>query len=439
MKTNTENLSSTTPPIFILCCERSGSSLLRYILDTHPDIASPAELNLAKLCRSLYVFIESTMGQISSWSEESQKKHAIAEEVRQIIFSVMTKYAKSKNKLMWCEKSPSNIDNVAWLETVFPDSKYICLHRHAMDVVQSCLEATKYSFMPEQLSYVCRNSGNIVGAMLENWIVKTKALLEFEKKHKTQCFRIKYESYVLNPGLSLGTMFEFLNVSWDESLLEKVFSVQHDGGFEDQKLQFSQSIHSRSIGKGATIKRRFIPNDLLGQMNELLAELDYPIVDTNWDSVLSLDNQLNSDSTLETLTSTLEDIFTQIFPPRLQELKEALERNPVIYQIIVVGKNAGIWTIDLTKPKNQISKEKAERNADCVARVSAKDLVELVNGNTNPVELQMQEKLQITGDAKLAEIFCLFLVGRLQSYQSSVSCWWQRHSTDIEESHKSAL
>lgn len=96
MKINAENSSPTAPPIFILCCERSDSSLLRYILDTHPDIASPAELNLGELCRSLYFFIESTIGEISSWQEESQKKDAIAQEVRKMI------YPELSIATIWC-------------------------------------------------------------------------------------------------------------------------------------------------------------------------------------------------------------------------------------------------------------------------------------------------------------------------------------------------
>jgi hypothetical protein len=36
------------PPIFILSCYRSGSTLLRYILDSHPDVYCPPELSLGQ-------------------------------------------------------------------------------------------------------------------------------------------------------------------------------------------------------------------------------------------------------------------------------------------------------------------------------------------------------------------------------------------------------
>jgi protein-tyrosine sulfotransferase len=39
------------PPIFILSDFRSGSTLLRYVVDAHPRLCCPAELRLAYLCQ----------------------------------------------------------------------------------------------------------------------------------------------------------------------------------------------------------------------------------------------------------------------------------------------------------------------------------------------------------------------------------------------------
>lgn len=75
----------------------------------------------------------------------------------------------------------------------------------------------------------------------------------------------------------------------------------------------------------------------------------------------------------------------------------------------------------MTKATNHLGREK--ENADCIVTVSSKDVVDLVNGNVNPVELERQGKLHIAGEAVLGEIFCWFLVGRLQWYKSSPD-WW---------------
>ena len=58
--------------VFILCTPRSGSSLLRYILDTHPAICCPGELSLGQLCKDLYTAFYYTVGQVRASSEESR-------------------------------------------------------------------------------------------------------------------------------------------------------------------------------------------------------------------------------------------------------------------------------------------------------------------------------------------------------------------------------
>lgn len=68
---------------------RTGSSLLRYILDTHPDIASPGELKTGKLCKNLYDFVASTVGAASTITDPAEKNRMVLAEVRQIVSGLL--------------------------------------------------------------------------------------------------------------------------------------------------------------------------------------------------------------------------------------------------------------------------------------------------------------------------------------------------------------
>lgn len=417
--------ASHPPPIFILCCDRSGSSLLRYIIDTHPDIASPAELNLGQVCQDLYYLVAGTLGEVTA-TEASEKEALIIAEVRQLVARVMDNYVAAKNKQMWCEKSPRNLQFLNILTAVFPEAKYICLHRHAMDVVHSCLETSRLSLMSDQLNYVCQNSGSIVGGMVQNWVEKTHQLLKFEQAYPAQCFQIKYESYVLNPVEVLQPMFEFLRVDWDASLLNSVFSVQHDLGPEDPKVAYSNRIHKNSIGKGAQIDTLRIAPHLMQEMNTLLTTLSYPIVDSDWgtgyytDLSLDLSENKSETSVASSVVNAGEKLINFV-SSQLNDLIEALEGRQVIYKITVTGSNGGCWMIDLTHPSCPITP--GNREAHCTLTFSPKDAINIINSVSNPIELWMQGKLQVLGDRKLAEVFCWLLVGRLQWRKPSAS-WW---------------
>ena len=44
---------SPGPPVFVLCHGRSGSTLLRFLLDAHPQLACPPETNLPAMAAQL--------------------------------------------------------------------------------------------------------------------------------------------------------------------------------------------------------------------------------------------------------------------------------------------------------------------------------------------------------------------------------------------------
>lgn len=423
---------SAPAPIFILCCDRSGSSLLRYIVDTHPDIASPAELNLGQVCQSLYGLVNGTLGE-TVYAEKSEKDQQVIGRVRQLLSEIMEDYVSAKGKKLWCEKSPSNLQHLSCLKSVFPEAKYICLYRHGMDVVHSCLESSRLSLMPEQLSYVCQNSGSLVGAMTQNWVEKTQKILTFEQTYPEQCFQIKYESYVVNPVATLQPLFEFLEVDWDETLLDSVFSIQHDLGPEDPKVAYSKRIHKGSIGKGAQIDTLRIPSPLMTQMNQLLETLSYPTVGPNWgiDAYSSLINssseKMQSDNghspqiTLDVSPSKASEALISFCKSRLDTLIDGLEGRSVSYKLRFINDLHNIWTIDLTNQDYPI--QQVDKDADCTLTFTPEDALNIVNGSANPIELWMQSKLKISGDRNLGEIFCWFLVDRLEWRKKSTT-WW---------------
>src|SRR5688572_32570200 len=214
-----ENQLHAAPPIFVLSCERSGSTLLRYIIDTHPQVCSPAHLHLGQLCRSLYTSIFYSTGQTMEVRDEATRERLVAGEVRAIVDGFMQGYARTKGKQMWCEKTTDNLQYLRILRDVFPDARYVCLYRNCMDVVHSSIECSRLGFMPELAPYVRKRPDNVVAAMVESWIEKTKILIEFEQAHLAQCFRIKYETLVAEPARTLAPMFGSIGLDWDENLL----------------------------------------------------------------------------------------------------------------------------------------------------------------------------------------------------------------------------
>lgn len=399
-----ENQSSAAPPVFVLSCERSGSTLLRYIIDTHPQICSPAHLHLGQLCRSLYTSIFYSLGQTMEVTDEATRERLVAVETRRIVDELMERYVRAKGKQMWCEKTTENLQYLKILNDVFPDARYICLYRNCMDVVHSSIECSRLGFIPELAPYVQKRPDNIVAAMVDSWIEKTSGLLEFEMAHAEQCFRLKYENLVTEPSQTLPAMFAALGLEWDERLLKEVFSTQHDQGSGDRKVLFTKKINTDSIGRGSTISRSFIPDALLEDMNRLLARLDYPLVGDHWDNAPSPFLPAGI-ATENAMVSSVDVMFREYVPQLLKEGNASLAgvNGRCKFE---VGDGGGTWM--LTLRESQGVAEALDGDADCTVQISAADLLDLVNGRLNSIAAFDQGKIHIMGDYDLAN-----KVGRL--------------------------
>src|SRR5580693_2734674 len=268
--------ATTSQPIFILSGPRSGSTLLRYILDTHSQIASPGEINLGMLCDRLELVLRSTKGEALHELPKGERDARILAETRAVVDGIMGSYLALKGKRIWCDKSISNLRELAVLTTIYPEARFICLHRDSIDFVHSCLECSRHAYMDVLCKYVASQPDNLIAAMMTAWVDNTTLLLEFERRHREQCFRIRYEDLVTAPEDSLRPLLGFVGVGWEEGLLAAVFSSRHDQGAGDTKILFASRIDPARIGSGQLLDLTLVPEPTRLAADRLSAQLSYP-------------------------------------------------------------------------------------------------------------------------------------------------------------------
>jgi protein-tyrosine sulfotransferase len=383
--------------LFILCTPRSGSSLLRYILDTHPALCCPGEINLGQLCTDLHTAFYYTAGQVLASDEESRDVLA-ANETRRVINEMMTSYARMKNKQIWCEKTPKNLADIAMIGKVFPDAGFICLYRNCLDVVHSTLEW-----------HGQRGELKNVQSIVTSWIDHTREIHRFQSEHSAHSYGIKYESLVLNPVVTLAGLFAFLDVAFDERLIGQVFSVRHDEGIGDLKVVFSSNIHRNSIGKGSTIKPRTISDVLRERMNAVHRDLEYPEVKPNWDSVPSPYGAAPTRAEQLGRLNSVDDVFTQFMSRQIENNQKTWIDLKGTLKFHVTGNADQSWCIDFDRSRKQFRAE--DRDSDCTISVTASDLIKIANGELNPGQCLLDGRLRVTGNRTLAERFGRLLFG----------------------------
>jgi protein-tyrosine sulfotransferase len=279
--------ASFADPVFVLCNGRSGSTLLRFLLDAHPELACPPETNLPVLCVQLatvWSLIEGAPLSANRGDEPPEIPEAAIAGVRHTMDRMLGSYLGRRGKKRYCDKSLGTAGYADLLLRVYPDARFICVYRHPMDVIASGLEACPwglngYGFDP----YIAATPGNAVMALASFWADNARATLAAEERLADRCFRLRYEDLVTDPEDVAANLFAFLGVAQAPGISEVCFSAERERwGPADYKIWYTSKVSSDSIGRGWSVPTGMIAPQLLGAINELAGKLGYRAVDDEW-------------------------------------------------------------------------------------------------------------------------------------------------------------
>lgn len=206
-------------PIFIISNPRSGSSLLRILLNHHDSVVIPPECGFVQWLYPSYKdfqisdlkeFIKdlSNCKKIETWSLDYDKLYEYIIDKNPSSYSELCRlvylfYGKSQNKSIqfWGDKNNYYIDHLETLLEIYPQAKFLYLERNPKDVCASYLNLKK---LPDDLKYkpnLSDNVDSIYNEILENKTSIESFLLKIEDKNK---INVKYENLIDRPTETLS-------------------------------------------------------------------------------------------------------------------------------------------------------------------------------------------------------------------------------------------
>lgn len=379
--------------IFVLSLPRSGSTLVRLLLDTHSAIACPGELSLGRLSEALHHTLSYSLGQADARSDVERDAWALRE-ARAAIERIMAPYAAAKGKPLWAEKTPANLDHAETLFRVFPRAAFICLHRDPLDTIRSGIESSRFGRLKYDL-WDYRSS-------CEFYVDQTRKLLAFEGRHPASCFRLSYEALVRQPAATADGLFEFLGLPGEPGLLDTIFSTPHERGPGDPKAEFATAIYTSSIGRGADISSivEGLPASLRRAIADLATDLGYEPISATGAACLGATPRPRPAPPGPMRVPSVEELFRSFVPLRLEQSGAILAPLKGTVKFQVKGAGGGTWTIDLDRTPPRVAA--ADACADCVIAIRADDLLKLASGELNVGECYLQAKLRLQGNEALA-------------------------------------
>src|SRR5216683_1375652 len=274
-------------PVFVLCAARSGSTLLRFLLDAHPDLACPPETEMPALCSQLagaWSLLAGTPLVASRGGEPPVIPDPVLAGIRHTVHLMVEPYLARQAKKRYCDKSLYAARHASLLRQVFPAAKFICLYRHPMDVIASGIEACPWGLKGFGFdSYAADSPGNAVLALARFWADHAAAILAVEERFPDRCHRVRYEDLIADPEGIADGIFRFLGVPSSPGISSRCFAPERERlGPGDYKIWQTSRITADSVGRGWSIPAGLITQPVTVAVNELADKLRYVRVDEKW-------------------------------------------------------------------------------------------------------------------------------------------------------------
>jgi len=213
-------MMTLTPAPFIVGTGRCGTTLLRLMLDAHPELAIPPETHfipaaLSACRRSLRprrAFLRAATS-APFWLDHGMDEGALAgrlEAVRPFnvgdaLRAFYRLYSEGRGKTRWGDKTPYYVLHMRDIQRALPEARFVHLIRDGRDVA---LSFKGLWFGPDSAA-----------SAAEHWVSRITAARR-QAPSLAGYLEIRYEDLVLRPEATLRRVCDFIALGWSPAVLD---------------------------------------------------------------------------------------------------------------------------------------------------------------------------------------------------------------------------
>jgi hypothetical protein len=268
-------MSETPPsqpgPIFLGGAGRSGTTLLRIMLDAHPRICCGPELKVLPSIAEWYQTMTRTYAPVMQSYGTTPADLRLR--FRQFIEGLVENFRRASGKPRWAEKTPHNVLFMVPLGEIFPDARFIHVLRDGRDVACSLITMDWINPVTgRKWDYI----QNIASAARYWREVVTAARQQAEHPSLAdRVLEVRYEKLVANPQREMQGILTFLGEPWDDAVLAHHKKDRSSEPIEASTRQAGKPINRGSLGRWQQEMARSDRQAFKAEAGALLKELGY--------------------------------------------------------------------------------------------------------------------------------------------------------------------
>ncbi|CAK8692618.1 protein-tyrosine sulfotransferase 1-like [Clavelina lepadiformis] len=197
------------PLVFIGGMPRSGTTLMRTMLDAHPDIRCGQETRI----------IPRILGMRANWLKSAKERNRLEEAgvtnsvindaITQFILEVIVKHGHPAKYL--CNKDPFTLKSSKYLRELFPNAKFILMLRDG--------RATAHSIISRKVT-ISGFDINSYRDVLNKWNRAIESMYsQCQEIGQDVCLPVRYEQLVLQPMAETRRILAFLEIPYNPAVL----------------------------------------------------------------------------------------------------------------------------------------------------------------------------------------------------------------------------
>jgi len=273
-------------PFFIIGSGRSVNTLVRSILERHPDVHIPPETYVLGVIIRQYkkysylpwdILLKIILAEIEYYPEFDcfnislrnlyNKLLSMPQEERTLasvlnnFYMFHTQHIKP-HAIRWGDKTPLNTYYLNDIVSVFPDALFVNLIRDGRDVILSYLKMGRYKTIRE---------------CADRWQSSIEKAQNFAGHYPTQYMDLRYEDLVQSPQKSVASLCDFLGLEYFDFMLEQDKNDVYLGDVEkwNHHSNVKKPINTSSIEKWKKEFKSYEINEINQYISTVLERLNY--------------------------------------------------------------------------------------------------------------------------------------------------------------------
>ncbi len=214
------------PPLIVLGVGRSGTTLLRVMLDRNSELAVPYEtFFVPQLAHrhgrrpKLAEFLDD-LGRLRTLYDWGVTPEDVWPHLREgmttteAIRAIFETYAERQGKPRWGDKTPLYMQQLPLLERLFPDAIWVHLVRDGRDAALSFLE------LPAGFAGKTWAHPRTVAQFAARWRTEIRAARRLGRHAGERYLELRYEDLVAEPERELRRVCEHASLRWEPGMLD---------------------------------------------------------------------------------------------------------------------------------------------------------------------------------------------------------------------------